>query len=782
MRRTLQTILFCIFACSAIAAALIGYFSTDWVTRQLIERNIDTTQAAISGKFAAFDVLLENEEMAMERRMAAALPELAKELLGERPSFARRSTDELAAISRRLGVDNIYIVDRNTVVVATDFAADKGFELGTISPGLRSFLTGLIGTGKFVADRINMSSKTGILQKYAYFSPKGSDHIAEVSIDIRKFLARERSQAFVDFLFGSFFRELAQTREYLTAIDIHMVNAIGRHSLFQPGQQMDEGIAARLRGQDRILERQGNLWKVYSKISPVNSRLSTAEFLAVTTTHDFSLLSNRVQMIIALVVGMMILVSAIAYLLAAQVASRRLIARIETIRHGVSRIADGDYQHNLSIEGRRDEINSIADDINIMRREIEQDIARREADAARLAQAMKLEEEARESAEIANLSKTKFLSSVSHELRTPLQAILGYAQLMQLDGTAPLGATQQDRIGRILKAGEQLSQLIGNILDLAQAEKGVLSLDISSVQPAPVIADAAALIGVMAREREIGVVNRAVGKHLPNLRADPGRLGQVLLNLLGNAVKYSKAPGDVCLDAEEVQGGKFLRISITDNGPGIPKDKSDRLFHWFERLGRENTGVSGVGIGLALCHDLVTRMDGNIGFDNVEGGGCRFWIEIPVSGEGVAAAADLAPPAASGSGKNDALQTVLYIEDNPELVELMHSIFAVFPDYALRTARDGETGLRMAKTELPDVILMDLNLPGMDGVAACKALKEDLATRDIPVIAVSGAVTMIDEVQATEAGFFAHLTKPFKIQDARDTLRRALAAGSRPKG
>ena len=209
MRRALQTILFCIFACSAAAAALIGYFSTDWITRQLIARNIETTQKALRAKFAAFDVLLENEEQQMERRMAAALPVLAKELLGDEPSFARRSTGELAAISRRLGVDNIYIIDRNTVVVATDFAADKGFELGKISPDLRSFLTGLIGTGNFVADRINMSSKTGILQKYGYFSPKGSDYIAEVSIDIRKFLARERSQAFVDFLFGSFFRELA---------------------------------------------------------------------------------------------------------------------------------------------------------------------------------------------------------------------------------------------------------------------------------------------------------------------------------------------------------------------------------------------------------------------------------------------------------------------------------------------------------------------------------------------------------------------------------------------
>ncbi len=711
--------------------------------------------------------------------MTAALPALAKELLGDKPSFARRSTEELAAISKRLGVDNIYIVDRNTVVVATDFAADKGFELGKISPDLRSFLSGLIGTGNFVADRINMSSKTGILQKYGYLSPRGSDYIAEVSIDIRKFLARERSQAFVDFLFGSFFRELAQTLDYLTAIDIYMVNAIGRHSLFQPSQQMDEGTATRLRGRDRIIERQGDLWRVYSKISPVNSRLSTAEFLAVATNHDFSALSNRVQTVIALVVGMMILVSAIAYVIAVQVASRRVIARIETIRRGVSRIAEGDYQHNLSIEDRRDEINNIADDINVMRREIERDIARREADAARLAQAMKLEEEARESAEIANLSKTKFLSSVSHELRTPLQAILGYAQLMQIDGTVATGTTQQDRIGRILKAGEQLSQLISNILDLAQAEKGVLSLEISTVAPGPVIGDAAALIGVTARESEIGVINRAADKSLPNLRADPGRLGQVLLNLLGNAVKYSKAPGNIYLDAEEVQDSKFLRITITDNGPGIPKDKSDRLFHWFERLGRENTGVSGVGIGLALCHDLVTRMDGNIGFDNVEGGGCAFWVEIPVSAETIPAPAGDSAPSNGKAGASSARQAVLYIEDNPELIDLMKSIFQVFPDYTLRTARDAETGLRLAKAEKPDAILMDLNLPGMDGVTACKALKEDPATRAIPVIAVSGAATMIDDVLAEEAGFFAHLTKPFKIQDARDTLRRALEIRNR---
>lgn len=204
MRHALRLVLIGIFVVSTAVALLVGYFSVDWLTRESIQRNISGTNAAIIEKFRTFDVLLEREEAQMEKRMKAALPLVVEELLGNPPSFSTRTPEQIAELSRRVGVDNIYIIDKNTVVVATDFQPDMGFKLGEISGDLRSFLSGLMGTGRFAADRLNFSSKTGILQKYGYLSPPGSDYIAEVSIDVRKFLARERSEAFVRFLFGSF--------------------------------------------------------------------------------------------------------------------------------------------------------------------------------------------------------------------------------------------------------------------------------------------------------------------------------------------------------------------------------------------------------------------------------------------------------------------------------------------------------------------------------------------------------------------------------------------------
>ncbi len=770
MRRALQIALFWVFVISAVVALLIGYLSVDWLTVQFIEREIAATNGAIHRKFRAFDVLLENEEVRMDQRLQTALPAVARELLSDPPSsFEGRSVGQIAELSRRAGVDNIYIIDDRTVVVATDFPPDKGFELGQISPEIRALLTGLVGTGRFVVDRINMSSKTGLLLKYGYYSPPGSAYVAEASIDVRKFLARERSQAFVDFLFGSFFRELTETNEYLKAIDINMVNAFGRFSLFDRESQLPAAMAERLDRQDHVIEKQGALWKAYSKLSPVSSRLSTANYLAIAATYDFDALAKKVRILVVFIVGMMILSSALAYLAAVRIAARRIIERVEAIRDGVSRIAEGDYSRQLAVAGK-DEINDIADDINVMRAKIAADFGRREADAIRLAQA-------RAEAEAANQAKTQFLSSVSHELRTPLHAITGYAQLMKREADTADAATGTKRLERILKAGAQLTRMINNILDVSQAEKGTLSVRIAPIAPGPIIAEAIELMEPNAAAKFIEIRNLVASATLPRIEADPNRLSQVLLNLLANSVKYGDKGGRIDVDARIASGGR-LKILIADSGPGIPADKIGELFRWFDRLGRETGAADGIGIGLALSHDLVTRMNGTIGFENLPERGCLFWFELPLAQEAAAAAAP-APERGADTAPRAQLPgptTVLYVEDSLDLQELMEAILSTHSACRLIKAVNAEDGLKLAEERRPDVILMDINLPGMNGIAASRRLRENAATSDIPVIAVTGAAMQHDIDKARAGAFFAYLTKPYGIDEVMGAIAAALQA------
>ncbi|MBT6095839.1 MAG: hypothetical protein HOH04_13225, partial [Rhodospirillaceae bacterium] len=358
MRRALQLTLLSIFLTSAIVGSIIGWVSVDRITEDLIERELRTAHAAINEKFKMFDVLLRREEEVMDKRMANAVPVVAARLLASPETISKIPQETLQALSKEIGVDNVYVIDKNTVIIATDFEPDRGFELGKISDGFRGFLQGMIGSGKFIPDRINMSSKTGILTKYGYYSPKGSDHIAEVSIQVRDFLAKERSPEFVDFLFKSFFNDLVHAQEFLTSLDIHMVNGVARFSLFDRNSNLPETVAKGLYEQDRITEKSGSSWTVFSKLTPVETRLSTAEFLAITTKFDFFDLAERVQYVIALLVGMMILASALAYVIAVRLATRYVIDRVETVREGVALISEGEYSRELVISGQ-DEINDI---------------------------------------------------------------------------------------------------------------------------------------------------------------------------------------------------------------------------------------------------------------------------------------------------------------------------------------------------------------------------------------------------------------------------------------
>jgi len=373
----------------------------------------------------------------------------------------------------------------------------------------------------------------------------------------------------------------------------------------------------------------------------------------------------------------------------------------------------------------------------------------------------------------ANLAKSDFLSSMSHELRTPLSAILGFAQLMESGSPAP-SVAQNRSINQILQAGWHLLSLINEILDLALIESGKLPLSMELISLTEVVRECQAMIEPQAKKRGISVVYPLFERPY-FVKADRTRVKQILINLLSNAIKYNKAGGAVIVDCIANTVGR-VRIAVQDAGDGLTVEQMAQLFQPFNRLGQESGGEEGTGIGLVVCKRLVELMGGAIGVESTIGKGSLFWIELNLMAEPhLAAQTDpsLRSTWLPAAGEMQ-IRTLLYVEDNPANVMLVEDLIARRPDIRLLIATDGNRGVEIARAALPDVILMDINLPGISGIKALKILSEDPATLHIPVVALSANAMPRDIKKGLEAGFFRYLTKPVKVNEFMDTVDVAL--------
>ncbi|ATD61294.1 hybrid sensor histidine kinase/response regulator [Janthinobacterium svalbardensis] len=382
-------------------------------------------------------------------------------------------------------------------------------------------------------------------------------------------------------------------------------------------------------------------------------------------------------------------------------------------------------------------------------------------------------EKAKAAAEKANLAKSEFLSSMSHELRTPLNAVLGFAQLMETATPLPTPA-QKMSIEQILKGGWYLLRLINEILDLATIESGKLMMSLEAMALNEVLADCQLMIAPQAQTHGIELLFPPAGMPM-YIDADRTRIKQVMINLLSNAIKYNRPGGSVSVTCAASAGR--VRVSVSDTGIGLSKQQQAQLFQPFNRLGQEAGNTEGTGIGLVVTKQLVELMGGRIGVESNAGAGSTFWFELDASSAPPLTAAGASAATSARSRRSEAAaeqRTLLYVEDNEANVNLVEQLIERRDDLNLLVAVNGLAGVDVACKQLPDVILMDINLPGISGIEALKILRANPLTAHIPVMALTANAVPHDIELGMKAGFFRYLTKPIKIDEFMESLNMAL--------
>jgi signal transduction histidine kinase len=385
---------------------------------------------------------------------------------------------------------------------------------------------------------------------------------------------------------------------------------------------------------------------------------------------------------------------------------------------------------------------------------------------------------ARDAAEKANRAKSEFLSRMSHELRTPLNAMLGFAQILRLRGTKVSADDRDLYVGQIEKAGWHLLELIKELLDLSRIEAGTMLVSREPVPLQRLCAECIELLRPVAGAAGIAVINRTGDVEPLAALGDGTRLSQVLMNLLSNAIKYNRRGGSVTVTLSAVDRD-WVEIGVTDTGRGFTAEQLRDLYQPFNRLGADREATDGTGIGLVISKRLIEMMGGQLELVTKEGAGAQFTLRLPRAPHPEEKQVPPQDMPASPASRPRVRRTVLYIEDNPSNVDLVESVFSMRPDAQLITAPDGPTGLSLVNSRRPNLILIDIGLPGIDGYEVCRRLRARDDMKATPILALSANAMKVDRERGQAAGFDDYLTKPLDVRVLLSHIDRLLQ-GSAP--
>lgn len=515
--------------------------------------------------------------------------------------------------------------------------------------------------------------------------------------------------------------------------------------------------------------------------------IADAKVIAATMADDFVFLVNQKAAAsrkqITILLGFFVLTVLIAII----ALSRSIIRSLKGMTKVMGQLADGDLSVAIPCVNKTDELGDMAHSIVVFK---ENAIERKAAKDA-LSHAYDdleniVEERTRElstamsEAEEANQAKSEFLSSMSHELRTPMNAVLGFTQLMSRSRKEPPQKKQTTYLEQIEKAGKHLLSLINDVLDLATIESGKMTISLEKVSIRNVIDETFDMVVPLSDARGQTLIEDFgyFKGHDVFIMADYTRFKQVIVNFLSNGIKYGRANGTVTFKVSKGEKDQTLRLSIIDNGDGIAPDRHDELFESFTRLDQVEGEIEGTGVGLAITKNLIHLMKGELGVISTVGEGAEFWVELPIASDRKMLDAIEPEPNASDEqtlAENVNQFTLLYVEDNPANMMLMEELLEDVDHAIMLSANTPELGIELATAHNPDIIVLDINLPGMDGFQVLEILKKSETTKDIPIIALSANAMPNDIKKGLEAGFLHYLTKPLNIDAFFDAIDPILA-------